>query len=155
MQLISFSWILLTNILCYYVIIGVAFLISAVSAIRNDMYYPDAQMTPKEATNFINHLKVNIMNVELFRFQPYKSQIIFCKLDLNYHHPLLQSTNPEMNIILKSHVRLTDHGHQLYDGSTGRRVDISYVGYGGTDTDWQRPKKAFEPSNWYDWDSMV
>ena len=79
-----------------------------------------------------------------------KSQISLCKLDLNYHHPLLQSTNPEMNIILKSHVRLTDHGHQLYDGSTGRRVDISYVGYAGNPSaeDWQRPKKAFEPSNW-------
>ena len=60
----------MTNILCYYVIIGVAFLISAVSAIRNDMYYPDAQMSPKEATNFINHLKVNIVSVEQFRFQP-------------------------------------------------------------------------------------
>ena len=148
---------MLNNNLCCNVIIGVAFLISAVSAIRNDMYYPDAQMAPKEAANFINHLKVNIVSVEQFRFQPWKSQIIFCKLDVNYHHPLLQSTNPEMNIILKSHVRLTDHGHQLYDGSTGRRVDISYVGYAGNPSaeDWQRPKKAFEPSNWYDWDSMV
>ena len=108
-------------------------------------------MTPKEATNFINHLKVNILLVlNNLDFNPNKSQIIFCKLDLNYHHPLLQSTNPEMNIILKSHVRLTDHGHQLYDGSTGRRVDISYVGYAGNPSaeDWQRPKKAFEPSNW-------
>ena len=61
---------MLNNNLCCNVIIGVAFLISAVSAIRNDMYYPDAQMTPKEATNFINHLKVNIVSVEKFRFQP-------------------------------------------------------------------------------------
>merc|ERR1711944_50731 len=76
-------------------------------------------MTPREATNFINHLK---------------------------------GTNPEMNIILKSHVRLTDHGHLLYDASTGRRVDISYIGYAGNPgvDDWKRPKKSFEPANWED-----
>ena len=56
-----------------------------------------------------------------------------------------------MNIILKSHVRLTDHGHLLYDASTGRRVDISYIGYAGNPgvDDWKRPKKSFEPANWY------
>merc|ERR1712038_1480296 len=99
--------------------LGIAFLISAIAAIRNDMYYPDAQMTPREATHFINHLK---------------------------------GTNPEMNIILKSHVRLTDHGHLLYDANTGRRVDISYIGYAGNPgaDDWKRPKKTFEPSNWKD-----
>ena len=61
-----------------------------------------------------------------------------------------QGTNPEMNIILKSHVRLTDHGHLLYDANTGRRVDISYIGYAGNPgvDDWKRPKKTFEPCNW-------
>ena len=42
----------------FITITGIAFLISAISAIRNDMYYPDAQMSPREAANFINHLKV-------------------------------------------------------------------------------------------------
>ena len=61
-----------------------------------------------------------------------------------------QGTNPEMSIILKSHVRLTDHGHLLYDANTGRRVDISYIGYAGNPgvDDWKRPKKTFEPCSW-------
>lgn len=98
--------------------LGIALVISATAAIRNDMYYPDAQMSPKEATSYINYLKV---------------------------------TNPEMNVILKSHVRLTDHGHQLYDANTGQRVDISYIGYpaNANAEGWKRPKKSFQPSNWY------
>lgn len=99
--------------------LGIGIIISVVAAIGNDMLYPDAQVSPREAAFYINHLK---------------------------------KANPEMNVVLKSRVRLTDNGHQFFDSETGRRVDISYIGYPNmpNSDNWKRPKKVFQPATWKD-----